>query len=84
MAAPHGTRWANIDAVVDNGAAKLVAPLDLGPHATVLQSEEANRQHTFASAISGKLPNLGGKLRSSLVMVKRPPGISSVPTSHFV
>ena len=24
---PHGTRWANIAAVVDNGAAKLVAPL---------------------------------------------------------
>ena len=71
MASPHGTRWANIDAVVDNGASKLVAPLDLGPHATVLQSEEANRQHTFASAISCKLHNLGGKLRSSLVMVKR-------------
>ena len=61
MASPHGTRWANIDAVTDKGAAKLVAPLDLGPHATVLQSEEANRQHTFASAISSKLPNLGGK-----------------------
>ena len=29
-------RWANIDAVMDKGAAKLVAPLDLGPHATVL------------------------------------------------
>ena len=58
---PHGSRWANIDAVVDNGAAKLVGLLDLGPRATVLQLEEANQQHTFASAISCKLPNLGVK-----------------------
>ena len=59
---PHGTRWANIDAVVDNGAAKLVAPLDMAPRATVLQSQEANRQYTFPSTISCKLPDLGGKI----------------------
>ena len=59
---PHGTRWANIDAVVDNCATKLVAPLAMGPRGTVLQSQDADRQRTFASAISCKLPNLGGKI----------------------
>ena len=54
-------QWRTVPMVMDSGAAESVAPLDMAPWVSMMESPGSRRGQTYVSASGEKLPNLGQK-----------------------